>query len=44
MVYLIEKPKFRDAVKAMLFEDKEMLAIGLKEFLHGDEERGFILS
>jgi hypothetical protein len=44
MVYLFEKPKFRDAVKAMPFEDKEMLVIGLKEFLHGDEEQGFNLS
>jgi hypothetical protein len=44
MVSLFEKPKFRDAVKAMPFEDKEMLVIGLKEFLHGDEERGFNLS
>jgi len=43
MVSLFEKPKFRDAVKAMLFEDKEMLVIGLREFLHGDEEKGFNL-
>jgi len=43
MVSMFEKPKFRDAVQVMSLAEKEMLAQGLKEVLHGDEEKGFNL-
>lgn len=41
MVSLFEKPKFRDLVKAMSDNEKELLSLGLKEFLHGDQKFGF---
>ena len=41
LVSVFEKPKFRDAVKAMDDGEKEHLAHGLKEFLHGDQAKGF---
>jgi hypothetical protein len=41
MVSVFEKPKFRDFVKGISAYDKEALAAGLKEFLHGNEENGF---
>jgi len=41
LISLFEKPKFRDAVKAMGFERKEMLSIGLEEMLHGSFKNGF---
>ncbi len=41
MVSLFEKPKFRDLVKALSDNEKELLSFGLKEFLHGDQEPGF---
>lgn len=41
MVSLFEKPKFRDLVKALSDNEKELLSLGLKEFLHGDQEPGF---
>lgn len=41
MVSLFEKPKFRDYVKAMEYDDKVTLSDALREFLHGNEEAGF---
>ena len=41
LVSIFEKPKFRDAVKSMNAEEKEHLAYGLQEFLHGDQAKGF---
>jgi hypothetical protein len=41
LISLFEKPKFRDAVKAMSLERKELLSISLQEILHGDKENGF---
>ncbi|QWU17883.1 hypothetical protein SAMN04487895_105322 [Paenibacillus sophorae] len=41
LVSLFEKPKFRDALNAMDDNEKERLSHGLKEFLYGDQERGF---
>lgn len=35
MISLFEKPKFRDAIKAMSLERKELLSIGLEQMLHG---------
>lgn len=41
MVSLFEKPKFRDAVRAMNSDEQQVLVTGLGELLHGDEEKGF---
>ena len=41
LISVFEKPKFRDAVKSMSADEKEHLAHGLKEFLHGDQSVGF---
>lgn len=41
MVSLFEKPKFRDYVNAMEYDEKEALSDALREFLHGNEEAGF---
>jgi len=41
MISLFEKPKFRDAMKAMSIERKDMLSIGLEEMLHGSFKNGF---
>ena len=41
MVSLFEKPKFRDYVKALEYDEKEALSDSLREFLHGDQEKGF---
>lgn len=41
LVSLFEKPKFRDLVKILNDNEKELLAKGLMEFLHGDQELGF---
>lgn len=41
MISLFEKPRFRDAVKAMSVERKELLSIGLEEMLHGSFKNGF---
>ncbi len=43
MVSVFEKPKFRDLIKTLSDSEKELLAHGLKEFLHGDQESGFKL-
>jgi hypothetical protein len=41
LISLFEKPKFRDAIKAMSAERKDMLSIGLEEMLHGSFKNGF---
>lgn len=41
LISLFEKPKFRDALKAMSSERKDMLSIGLEEMLHGSFKNGF---
>ncbi|MFP4547383.1 MAG: hypothetical protein ACLFQM_04575 [Fidelibacterota bacterium] len=41
MVSLFEKPKFRDFTKSMAVEQKDGLAHGLYEFLHGNQAIGF---
>ncbi len=41
LISLFEKPKFRDCVSSLNDGDKEQLAHGLREFLHGDQEQGF---
>lgn len=43
MVSVFEKPKFRDAVRVMSGMEKERIVMGLKEFLHGNQELGFNL-
>lgn len=43
MVSVFEKPKFRDLAKGLIDSEKERLAYGLKEFLHGDQKLGFEL-
>ncbi|GMA98140.1 hypothetical protein [Pelosinus sp. IPA-1] len=41
LISLFEKPKFRELVKVLSDSEKEHLAHGLKEFLHGDQAFGF---
>jgi len=41
LVSVFEKPKFRDAVRAMSAQEKETLAALLEQLLHGDERAGF---
>jgi hypothetical protein len=41
LVSVFEKPKFRDAVRAMSPDDKRALAGLLQELLHGNERAGF---
>ena len=41
LVSIFEKPRFRDVVKSLSDSEKEHLAHGLKEFLHGDQAFGF---
>lgn len=41
MVSMFEKPKFRDAVRAMTPGEKGDLADSLNDLLHGDEAKGF---
>lgn len=43
MVSVFEKPKFRDLVKGLIQSEKERLSHGLREFLHGNQEFGFVL-
>jgi hypothetical protein len=43
LISIFEKPKFRDVVKSINANEKEHLAYGLKEFLHGDQAFGFRL-
>ena len=41
MVSLFEKPKFRDFVNTLPYQYETILAQGLKEVLHGNQEQGF---
>jgi hypothetical protein len=41
MVSVFEKPKFRDAIRAMTHDEKGDLADSLSDLLHGDEAKGF---
>ena len=41
LISLFDKPKFRDAIKAMSSERKDLLSIGLEEMLHGSYKNGF---
>lgn len=41
MISVFEKPKFRDLANALGGSEKEHLARGLMEFLHGFQEMGF---
>ena len=41
MVSIFEKPKFRDAVRGMGANERNLLAESLFELLHGDEAGGF---
>ena len=41
MVSMFEKPKFRDFVKSLNIVEKEALASGLSNQLHGNQQKGF---
>lgn len=41
MVSLFEKPKFRDFVKSLSYEEKDLLSNGLYSLLYEDQEQGF---
>jgi len=41
LISLFEKPKFKDTIKSMSEERKDMLSIGLEEMLHGNYKSGF---
>lgn len=41
LISLFEKPKMRDMIKQMSMDQRDMLAIALKELLHGNREKGF---
>jgi len=41
LVSVFEKPKFRDFMKSLSSVEKEIYVNGLKEFLHGDQAKGF---
>ncbi|MBN4059840.1 hypothetical protein JYT80_00715, partial [bacterium AH-315-I11] len=41
MVSLFEKPKFRDLLKTLTDKQKKKLSNGLRNFLHGNQEKGF---
>lgn len=41
MVSLFEKPKFRDLLKTLPEKEKRKLSNGLKNLLHGNQEKGF---
>jgi hypothetical protein len=43
LVSVFEKPRFRDLARALSSDEKERLALGLKEFLHGNQGFGFEL-
>lgn len=43
LISVFEKPKFKDLIKALSSDEKERMSLGLKEFLHGDQESGFRL-
>jgi hypothetical protein len=41
VISVFEKPRFRDFVRALPLKDKQKLASGLEELLHGREQPGF---
>lgn len=41
LISLFEKPRFRDVVRTMAHSEKDILASGLEDFLHGKQQRGF---
>lgn len=41
LVSVFEKPKFRDFMHSLDSVEKELYVNGLREFLHGDEAKGF---
>lgn len=41
MVSMFEKPKFRDYVRTLDSNELKPLVNGLKEYLHGDQQKGF---
>ncbi len=41
MVSMFEKPKFRDYANAMSGDQKDTMALALKNFLYGDQQAGF---
>lgn len=41
IISVFEKPKFRNFVNALSFQDKEFLSSGLEQLLHGNEQTGF---
>jgi hypothetical protein len=43
LISIFEKPKFKDLVNALNDAEKERLSSGLKEFLYGNQEFGFVL-
>lgn len=43
LISIFEKPKFKDLVNALNDAEKERLSGGLKEFLYGNQEFGFVL-
>lgn len=40
MVSMFEKPKFRDLLRSLSSEDRKTISLGLKDFLHGDQQAG----
>lgn len=43
LISIFEKPKFKDMVNILNDSEKERLSRGLKEFLYGNQEFGFLL-
>ena len=41
LISMFEKPKLRDFVRALPFDSKKIIAQGLDEILHGNEQIGF---
>jgi hypothetical protein len=41
LVSVFEKPRFRDFARSLPLQDRQVLAQGLGELLHGDEQIGF---
>ena len=41
MISMFEKPKFSDAVKTLNEKETKLLSNGLKNFLHGNQQKGF---
>ncbi|MBC7958495.1 MAG: hypothetical protein H7X94_01400 [Vallitaleaceae bacterium] len=41
MISIFEKPQFRDFVKVLSSDERVLLARGLEEMLHGDQELGY---